>query len=126
MSERTAHRERRAHRRTLRALVRERSTQTRAAQRAVRAVNTGQPQPVRTRLVAAGLDDATARRFAGAFSRGVDADGAREIRVKLKGRALKTVLVKLYAAATFAARLAAYRPKDKLAAARFERLAVAA
>jgi hypothetical protein len=119
-------REHRATRRTLRATLRRRTAQTRATQRAVRAVATGAPQPVRTRLVAAGLDDATAKRFAGAFSRGLIADDVRETRIKLKARVRKTVQVKLYAAATFAARLATYRPKDALAAARFERLAVAA
>lgn len=96
----------------------------RATRRTLRAVNTGQPQPVRTRLVAAGLDDATAKRFAPAFSRGLTADGARTTTVKLKGRARKAVQVKLYAARTFAARLATYRPKNPVFAARFEALAV--
>lgn len=116
-------REHRATRRALRATLRRRTAGTRATQRALRAVATGQPQPVRTRLVAAGLDDATAKRFAPAFSRGLIADGARPTTVKLKGRARKAVQVKLYAARTFAARLATYRPKDRVFAARFEMLA---
>ncbi|MGW1616556.1 hypothetical protein ACWCQZ_45430 [Streptomyces sp. NPDC002285] len=116
-------REHRATRRALRATLRRRTAGTRAMQRAVRAVATGTPQPVRTRLVAAGLDDATAKRFTGAFSRGVTADATRETTVKLKGRVRKTVAVKLYAARTFAARLATYRPKDVVFAARFEALA---
>lgn len=116
-------REHRTTRRALRATLRRRTAETRATQRAVRAVATGTPQPVRIRLVAAGLDDVTAKRFAGAFSRGVVADGTREATVKLKGRVTKTVPVKLYAAPTFAARLATYRPKDATVAARFETLA---
>ena len=123
MSHPSTRRERRATRRTLRTALRARTAAHRAAQRARRAVNTGHPQPVRTRLVAAGLDDATARRFAPAFSRGLVADDTRETRIKLKGRITKRVAVKLYAAATFAARLATYRPKDKTVAARFELLA---
>jgi hypothetical protein len=118
-------RERRANRRALAAILRSRTAAHRAAARARRAVATGQPQPVRTRLVAAGLDDQTAKRFAPAFSRGLVADGARRTTVKLKGRARKAVLVKLYAARTFAARLATYRPRDAVFAARFEALAVA-
>lgn len=116
-------REHRATRRALRTTLRRRTAETRATQRAVRAVATGTPQPVRTRLVAAGLDDATAKRFAGAFSRGLTADGTRETTVKLKGRVRKTVAVKLYAARTFAQRLATYRPKNPVVAARFETLA---
>lgn len=126
MTHPSTRREHRANRRALRATLRRRTAATRATQRAVRAVATGAPQPVRTRLVAAGLDDATAKRFAPAFSRGLIADGVRATTVKLKGRARKAVQVKLYAAASFAARLATYRPKDATAAARFERLAVAA
>lgn len=109
--------------RTRRATLRQRSAETRAARRATKAVATGTPQPARTQLVAAGLDDTTAKRFAGAFSRGVIADDTRETTVKLKGRVRKTVAVKLYAPTTFAARLAVYRPKDRTVAARFEQAA---
>lgn len=109
--------------RTARRTLRQRAAATRAARRAVKAVATGTPQPARTQLVAAGLDDHTAKRFAGAFSRGVIADGTRETSVKLKGRVRKTVAVKLYAPATFAARLSVYRPKDLTAAALFARAA---
>jgi len=112
--------------RTRRATLKARTAQTRAARRATKAVATGTPQPARTQLVAAGLDDATAKRFAGAFSRGVTADGTRTATVKLKGRVTKRVAVKLYSATTFAARLAQYRPRDKAAAALFARLALAA
>lgn len=123
MAQHATRREHRAHRRALRATLRRRTAETRATQRAVRAVNTGTPQPARTQLVAAGLDDATAKRFAGAFSRGLIADDTRETSIKLKARVTKRVLVKLYSARTFAARLATYRPKDAVAAARFEILA---
>ncbi|MFC8423957.1 hypothetical protein ACFUN7_24280 [Streptomyces sp. NPDC057236] len=109
--------------RTRRATLRHRATATRTTRRAHRAINTGQPQPARTHLTAAGIDDPTAKRFAGAFSRGLTADGARTTRIKLKGRARKTVQVKLYTATTFATRLATYRPKDRAAAARFEQAA---
>lgn len=109
--------------RTRRATLRQRRAQTSAARRATKAVATGTPQSARTQLVAAGLDDATAKRFAGAFSRGVLADGTRETQVKLKGRATKRVAVKLYAPATFAARLTVYRPRDLTAAALFARAA---
>lgn len=123
MQKNATRREHRAHRRALRATLRRRTAETRATQRAIRAVATGTPQPARTQLVAAGLDDATAKRFAGAFSRGLIADDVRETRIKLKARVRKTVQVKLYSARTFAARLATYRPKDAIAAARFELLA---
>lgn len=123
MQKHATRRDHRANRRALRATLRRRTAATRATQRAVRAVATGTPQPARTRLVAAGLDDATAKRFAGSFSRGLIADGTRKTTVKLKGRARKAVAVKLYAARTFAARLATYRPKDSVFAARFETLA---
>ncbi|MEU8752048.1 hypothetical protein AB0C88_16295 [Streptomyces chartreusis] len=123
MAQSSTRREHRTNRRALRATLRRRTAETRATQRAVRAVATGTPQPARTQLVAAGLDDATAKRFAGAFSRGLVADDVRETTIKLKGRVRKAVAVKLYAARTFAARLATYRPKDVVVAARFEALA---
>lgn len=109
--------------RTRHATLRARAQQNRAASRAHRAIATGTPQPARTQLVAAGIDDATAKRFAGAFSLGVQADDTRETTVKLKGRTTKRVAVKLYSTTTFAARLAMYRPKDHTAAALFERAA---
>jgi hypothetical protein len=112
--------------RTRRATIRQRRAATRRTCRAHRALATGTPQPARTHLVAAGLDDHTAKRFAGAFSRGITADGTRETRIKLKARVRKTVQVKLFSARTFAARLATYRPRDKAAAALFARLALAA
>ncbi|GKQ37168.1 hypothetical protein [Streptomyces sp. A012304] len=123
MAHAATRREHRAKRRALRATLRRRTAETRATRRAVRAVATGTPQPVRTRLVAAGLDDATARRFAGAFSRGLVADDVRETKIKLKARVTRRVQVKLFTARTFAARLATYRPKDRVVAARFELLA---
>lgn len=103
--------------------IRTRAAQTRAARRAVKAVSTGLPQTARTHLLAAGIDDHTAKRYAGAFSRGVTADANATATIKLKGRTRKPVPTKLYSADTFAARLAAYRPKDLTAAARFEQAA---
>ncbi len=116
---------RRAVRRALAAVLRQRVRDTRTSRRAVKAVATGTPQPARTRLIAAGLDDATAKRFAGAFSKGVTPDDTRDTKIKLKGRVRKTVAVKLYTADTFATRIAVYRPKDKTAAARFAQAAMA-
>jgi len=109
--------------RNARHTIRTRSLQTRATRRAHKAVTTGTPQTARTHLLAAGLDDATAKRYAGAFSRGITADITTEATIKLKGRTRKTVPVKLYRASTFAARLSVYRPKDLTAAARFEQAA---
>lgn len=112
-----------ASQRQQRQTLRTRSANTRAARRAHRAVATGLPQTARTHLVAAGLDDRTAKRYAGAFSRGTTPTATGETEVKLKGRTRKQVTVKLYDAATFGARLAVYRPKDLTAAARFEQAA---
>lgn len=112
-----------ASQRQQRQTLRTRSAHTRAAARAHRQVATGLPQTARTHLVAAGLDDHTAKRYAGAFSRGVTADLTIQAPVKLKGRTRKMVPVKLYAATTFAARLTTYRPKDLTAASLFEQAA---
>lgn len=105
--------------RTRRATIRHRANTNRATRKATRNVNTGRPQTARTHLTAAGIDDTTARRYAPAFSRGITADDVAVTRIKLKGRARKTVHAKLYTLDTFAQRLAAYRPKDKTAAAQF-------
>lgn len=103
--------------------LRNRTREQRTTRRALKAVATGQPQTARTHLVAVGLDDATAKRYAGAFSRGVTADVTSTTQIKLKGRTRKTVPLKLYAATTFAARLTVYRPKDLTAARLFEKAA---
>lgn len=103
--------------------LRTRSANTRATRRARRLIATGTPQAARTHLIAAGIDDATAKRYAGAFSRGTTSTATDQTVVKLKGRVRKAVTVKLYDTATFTARLAVYRPKDLTAAARFEQAA---
>ena len=103
--------------------LRTRTREQRTARRAVKAVATGTPQTARTHLVAVGINDATAKRYAGAFSRGVQADATVQATVKLKGRTRKLVPVKLYAADTFAARLSTYRPKDLTAALQFAQAA---
>lgn len=103
--------------------LRNRTRQQRAQRRALKAVATNTPQTARTHLVAVGLDDATAKRYAGAFSRGMTADATGQANLKLKGRTRKQVTVKLYAATTFAARLSVYRPKDLTAARQFEQAA---
>ncbi len=109
--------------RTRRATIKARATANRATRKATCAVATGNAQTARTHLTAAGIDDTTAKRFAGAFSRGIIADDTTLTRIKLKGRARKTVQAKLYTLATFTQRLVTYRPKDKTAAALFVRAA---
>lgn len=105
-----------------RATRRQLAADTRAARRAQRAVTAG-PASAKHHLIAAGLPVATATRFAAAFSRGVHADATGTAVIKLRGRRTKRVDVKLYAPETAVRRLAAYRPKDKAAAAVFERAA---
>jgi hypothetical protein len=95
-----------------RAQLRHLTRELRAHNRARRLVATGAPQAARTHLLAAGLDTATAQRFAAAFSRNVLPTDRRVTRIKLAGRRTARVNVKLYSAATFAARLATYRPRD--------------
>ena len=112
-----------ASQRQARHTIRTRSAQTRAARRAHRLVATGLPQTARTHLTAAGIDDTTAKRYAGAFSRGTTPTATTETVVKLRGRRTKTVPTKLYDTATFTARLAIYRPKDLTAARHFEQAA---
>lgn len=100
-----------------------RSAATRTTRRAVKAVATGAPQPAKTHMIAAGIDVATAKRFAGAFSARVTPTLTGETTIKLKGRRTKRVAVKLYDLATFTARLAVYRPRDLTAAGIFARAA---
>lgn len=103
--------------------IRHRANANRATARARRNVATGRPQTARTHLTAAGLTDTTAKRYAPAFSRGIIADDTTTTRIKLKGRARKTVQAKLYTLTTFAARLATYRPRNASDAALFARAA---
>ena len=110
--------------RNARRILRQRANDTRTTRRAHRNTATGRPQTARTHLIAAGIPTADAQRFAGAFSRSVTPTATTETTIKLKGRTTKRVPVKLYDTATFAARLATYRPKDRAAAARFERAAL--
>lgn len=106
-------RQRRAQLRTITRNVRE---QRRAEKRMTRAV----VAPVRVQLLAAGVDAATAKRFAPAFSRGLTRAATGTTVIKLRGRRTKRVDVKLYDRARFVARLADYRPaKDARAAAVF-------
>lgn len=109
--------------RTARQALRQRATTYRATRKARRAVASGTPQTARTHLIAVGLDAGLAKRFAGAFSTRVIPTATTTAPIKLKGRVRRAVVVKLYDLATFAARLAVYRPKDVLAAARFEQAA---
>lgn len=104
---------RRANRRQMLRTLRER-------RRAVEAVTGGAPQTARTHMLAVGLSAADAKRFAGAFSRGVAPVAESETEVKARGGKRLRVAVKLYDRAAFLARLAQYRPNDKAAAARFD------
>ncbi|MEU8839942.1 hypothetical protein AB0D97_12545 [Streptomyces roseus] len=109
--------------RTARQTLRQRAINFRAARKARGAVASGTPQTARTHLVAAGIETGLAKRFASAFSTRVTPTATTTAPIKLRGRVRKSVAVKLYDLATFAARLAVYRPKDRAAAARFERAA---
>ncbi len=111
--------------RTARRTIAARSAATRSTRRAVKAVATGAPQPARTHLLAVGIVPATAKQFAGAFSNGVTptATGETVIKLKKNSRRTKTVPVKLYDTAAFAARLSVYRPRDLTAAGQFARAA---
>lgn len=95
----------------------------RARHAATRRIATGQPQSARTWLLAAGMDPKDAKRFAGPFSRGQQADATGETTVKLKGRATATFPVKLYGRVAATARLAVYRPGDRSVWARLSRSA---
>jgi hypothetical protein len=105
---------------------RNRTREQRTTRRAIKAVATNTPQTARTHLVAAGINDATAKRYAGAFSRGTTPTTQAQTEVKLRGRRTKTITVKLYDRTAFTARFRTYRPKDADAAALFNRLALAA
>jgi hypothetical protein len=119
---RPGRRQRATNRRAMAAKRRDLARTVRQQRRAVKAVATGSPQTARTHLLAAGVDAADAKRYAGAFSRGVAPTSAALATVKLRGRVTRTVPVKLYDTATFATRLAVYRPKDTDAAARLTRV----
>lgn len=107
--------QRRAARRAQAAKLRATTAQTRAAARARRVKRNGTPAPARTLLVAAGVPDALAERYAGAFSRGVQtANPSTTKRIRTGAHRSKRVAVKLFTPAEFADRLATYRPKDPI------------
>ena len=86
------------------------------------------PHSAKEYLVALGMDQDTAKRFAGAFSKGVPAARRtmhmHKLPGKRRGDRYKAVEVKLYDWDDFAGRLLTYRPaKDKNAAAKFAELA---
>lgn len=113
-------RQRRCARRQARATLRAQAPVTRAAARARRGAREGLPQTARTLLVAAGVPDGTAGRYAAAFSRGVPADATRCMRVPMgRSGVTERQKVKLYGPDTFAARLSTYRPRNAEHAAAF-------
>jgi hypothetical protein len=109
--------------RNRRATLRGRTRANRAYDRAIKAVATGAPQPVRTHLLAVGLPAPVAKRYSGAFSRGIGSPVTTDVKRKIRGRFCLVVPVKLVTADVFAARLATYRPKDPAAARVFAALA---
>jgi len=111
-----------ANARTARATVRTMRRNNRVTRAAHKAVAAG-PASAKHHMIVAGVPVATAERFAGAFSRGMVATDKVTVEIKLRGRVTKRVEVKRYDADTAAARMATYRPKDKTAAAVFERVA---
>lgn len=117
-------RARRAVRRALRAKLRQSAPQTRAAARARRAKRSTAPQPARVLLVAAGLPDDTAKRYAPAFSRAAECTASRTMRIRTGKHRSKRVDVKLYSPDQFRAQLAHYRPANPQARAQFAALNV--
>lgn len=106
-------RQRRAARRAQARKLRAMAAQTRSVARAARVKRNGTPAAARTLLVAAGLPDEVAQRYAPAFSRGVETiTPATSKRVRTGAHRSKRVAVKLFTPAEFADRLAAYRPKN--------------
>lgn len=111
---------RRAARRAQARKLRATAAQTRSVARARRAKRNGTPAPARTLLVAAGLSDELAQRYASAFSRGVaTANPATSKRVRTGAHRSKRVAVKVFTPAEFAGRLATYAPKNPAHAAAF-------
>lgn len=105
--------QRRAARRAQARKLRASAAELRAVARAARVKRNGTPAAARTLLVAAGLPDDIAQRYAPAFSRGVDTvTPATSKRVRTGAHRSKRVAVKLFTAAEFADRLATYRPKN--------------
>lgn len=109
----------RTRRAQLRTLVRTNKRTTAAR----KAIASGKPETVKNHLINVGISVELADRFASAFSRGMTALDLGAADIKLKGRVTKAVNVKLYDVDTFLSRLATYRPKDKVAAAEFSRVA---
>jgi hypothetical protein len=112
--------QRRAARRAQARKLRATSAQTRAVARAARVKRNGTPAPARTLLVAAGLPDELAKRYASAFSKGVATwNPETSKRVRTGAHRSKRVAVKVFTPAEFADRLATYAPKNPEHAAAF-------
>lgn len=111
--------------RTRRAQLRTTTRNIREQRRAAKRMALAVVAPVRTQLLAAGVDAATAKRFAPAFSRGLVRAATGTTVRKLKGRRTARLEVKLYDRARFAARLATYRPAKDVRAAHVFELAAA-
>lgn len=114
--------QRRAARRVLRAALRKQAAQGRAAARARRAKRGAARATAKTLLVAAGVPQDVAERYAPAFSRGVQAPTVA-VRMPLCGHRSKRVEVKRYTWEQFQGRLKSYRPANHLAHLHFEHAA---
>lgn len=110
--------QRRAARREARATLRKTTPQTRAAARARRAQRGAARAAAKTLLVAAGVPQDVAQRYAPAFSRGVQVPTA-PTRVRTGEHKSKRVEVKRYTWEQFTDRLSVYAPGDLLAAGAF-------
>lgn len=118
----------------MRKSAREFFTRKRELQRAARALRNARknvvmpgPHSAKEYLLALGLSQDLADRYASAFSRGLAPVGKVQHEKKLPGkrRGVRTIVVdvKLYDWPTFARRLSVYRPKDTAGAATFAELA---
>lgn len=118
-------RQRRAARRDLRAKLRRTAPQTHAAARARRARRGTARATAKTLLVASGVPQEVAVRYAPAFSRGVQAPKATSTRIRTGEHRSKRIEVKRYTWCQFTERLAAYRPTDAVVSEHFARAAYA-
>lgn len=115
-------RQRRAERRALRASLRKAAPQMRAVARARRAKRGAARATAKTLLVAAGVPQDIAHRYASSFSRGQETRLVSQ-RIRLGKRNSKRVEVKRYTWGQFAERLRSYRPDNHQAHLHFERAA---
>ena len=120
---RVSRKARRAARREQQATLREQAPKMRAVAQLRRARRNGVPQTARTLLVAAGVPDGIARRYAPAFSRTVEPTAVRSERIRTCTGRSRRVDVKLFSVDRFNQRAATYRPRNAADAVLFEGVA---